>query len=211
MNVHIEHLFDAPGPHPNGMQATEEGLWIVDQETNQVALVSYAGKVLQTLETEVDRGSGITVYEEALWVASTYNRKILKLDKETGATLASFTSPDPSETGAHGVEWRGNMLWIANPPSAKIYQVDVENDFQVIHSIPAPGHRPHGIAWDGDDLWCVETARRAIFCLDPKDGTIKQIIDIPEPYPEPHGMTRWNGVFWYCDDKGPICQVRLES
>ena len=31
MAVRIEKVFDAPGPHPNGMQATPDGLWILDQ------------------------------------------------------------------------------------------------------------------------------------------------------------------------------------
>ena len=31
----IEKVFDSPGPQPNGMQATEDGLWILDQQTNE--------------------------------------------------------------------------------------------------------------------------------------------------------------------------------
>ena len=45
----IEKVFDAPGPQPNGMQATEDGLWILDQQTNEVHLVSYDGDVKKTL------------------------------------------------------------------------------------------------------------------------------------------------------------------
>ena len=56
----IERPFDSPGPQPNGMQATEEGLWIIDQQTDEVHLVSYQGTVKKTLETGSDRGSGIT-------------------------------------------------------------------------------------------------------------------------------------------------------
>ena len=46
----IEKTFlTSPGPQPNGMQATEEGLWILDQQTNEVHLVSYDGDVKKTL------------------------------------------------------------------------------------------------------------------------------------------------------------------
>ena len=89
----IEKMFDAPGPHPNGMQATPEGIWFLDQETNRVQLVSYEGKVLKTLDTASDRGSGVTEVGGALYLASTYNCKILKVDRETGATLAEFPTP----------------------------------------------------------------------------------------------------------------------
>lgn len=210
MALHIEKVFDAPGPQPNGMQATPEGIWFLDQRTNQVSLVSYDGAVLRTFDTASDRGSGVTDAGTALYLASTYSREILKVDRANGKTLAAFETPGASKTGAHGLEWRGGRLWMAVPPSATIYQVDVENGFRVVHSIPAPGNRPHGIAWEGDDLWCVETNHRAIYRLNPRDGSILQKVEIPEPHPEPHGMTFWDGCFWYCDaGSRAVCRVQL--
>ncbi|MBI2952071.1 hypothetical protein HYY27_08250, partial [bacterium] len=114
----IEKVFDAPGPHPNGLQATPDGMWILDQHSNQVHLVSYDGKVLKALDTASDRGSGVTEVGEALWLASTYSREILKVDRASGATLAAFPTPGASKTGAHGLEWRDGKLWMAVPPSA---------------------------------------------------------------------------------------------
>ncbi|NJN82177.1 MAG: hypothetical protein HC802_07800 [Caldilineaceae bacterium] len=142
MTIQVETVFQAPGPQPNGMQATAEGLWILDQITNQVHLVSYAGKVLRTLETASNKGSGITDDGDALWLTSTYSREILKIDRNTGETLASFPSPDPSATGAHGLEWHAGKLWVANPPSATIYQVDVSHGFEIVHRFPAPATAP---------------------------------------------------------------------
>ena len=197
-------------PQPNGMQATEKGLWILDQQTNEIHLVSYDGVVKKTLATGSDKGSGVADTGDVLWLASTYSCEILSTDPESGKTLASFETPGAGQTGAHGLEWRDNKLWMAVPPSATIYQVDVENDFTVIHTLPAPGDRPHGIAWVGDDLWCVETNHRAIFHLNPEDGSHLNKIEIPEPHPEPHGMTYWDGYFWYCDaHTTAVCRVAL--
>jgi glutamine cyclotransferase len=206
-------MFDAPGPQPNGLQATPDGLWILDQVTNQVSLVSYTGEVLRTFDTESDRGSGITQMGEALWLASTYNCKILKVDKASGQTLAEFDTPGAAKTGAHGLEVRDGKLWIATPPSATIYQVDIANGgFEVLRSIPAPGNRPHGLAWAGDDLWCVETNHRAIYRLNPHTGQQTGKIEIPAPYPEPHGMTLWAGYFWYCDaHTRAVCRLPLRN
>ena len=74
----IERVFDSPGPQPNGMQATEDGLWIIDQRSNEIHLVSYDGEVIKTLATGSDRGSGITHTGINLWLASTYSCEILK-------------------------------------------------------------------------------------------------------------------------------------
>ena len=207
--VDVTHEFDAPGPQPNGMQATADGIWFLDQKTNQAALVSFAGETIKTLDTASDRGSGITCAGSDLWLASTYDRKILRVDSETGETLGRFDTPGAVATGAHGLEVRDGCLWMAVPPSATIYQVEPDRGFEVAHSIPAPGDRPHGIAWEGPDLWCVETDHRALYRLNTQDGSILDKIEIPADDPEPHGMTTWDGVFWYCDaGSRAVCRVR---
>jgi hypothetical protein len=33
----VDLMFKTPGPNPNGLQATDEGLWIYDQGTNRFA------------------------------------------------------------------------------------------------------------------------------------------------------------------------------
>lgn len=195
----VETVFRTPGPHPNGMQATPEGIWILDQHTNLLQFVSYTGDLLHTLETASDRGSGVTFDGEALWLASTYDCKLLRVHPETGATLAAYETPGAAQTGAHGLEWRDGFLWIATPPAATVYQVDVANGFQIAQSFPAPGNRPHGIAWQGDDLWCVETNHRVFYRLDAQTGATLDKIALPDDAPEPHGMTIWGGSFWYCD------------
>ncbi|MCC6458594.1 MAG: hypothetical protein IT328_26835 [Caldilineaceae bacterium] len=205
----VETLYSTPGPHPNGLQATAQGLWCLDQETNRLQLMDYAdGKVLIDLATESDRGSGVTDDGDTLWIASTYNCKLLRVNRHTGATIAEYPSPDASKTGAHGLEWREGKLWVANPPSATIYQLDPAADCAVIHSFAAPGKRPHGLAWHGDELWCVETNDRAFYCYDPTSGAIRFKLQLPDDAPEPHGMSLWEDHFWYCDaDTHLVCRL----
>lgn len=205
----VETLYATPGPHPNGLQATPDGIWCLDQHTNHLQLVDYAtGKVLVDLETESDRGSGVTDDGDTLWIASTYNCKILHIDRHTGATIAEYATPGAAKTGAHGMEWRDNKLWIVTPPSATIYELDPANDCAVIRSFAAPGNRPHGLAWRGDELWCVETNHRSIYCYDYLAGTIRFRYQLPDDAPEPHGMTLWENHFWYCDAETQVmCRV----
>src|SRR5690242_14132334 len=66
----------------------------MDQGNNHVYLISYEdGKVLRDLQTEADRASGITFDGEALWLASTYNRLLIRADAKTGKTLAEYYTP----------------------------------------------------------------------------------------------------------------------
>jgi streptogramin lyase len=209
----IETLYATPGPHPNGLQATPQGLWCLDQHTNRLQLLDYeSGSVLVDLETASDRGSGVTDDGDTLWIASTYNCKLLRVDRHTGATIAEFATPGAAKTGAHGLEWRAGKLWVATPPSATIYQLDPADNCAVIHSFAAPGNRPHGLAWRGEELWCVETNHRAIYCYDATSGTIRLKYQLPDDAPEPHGMTLWENHFWYCDaDAAIICRLRVPS
>jgi streptogramin lyase len=209
----IETLYSTPGPHPNGLQATAQGLWCLDQETNRLQLMNYAnGKVLVDLATESDRGSGVTDDGDTLWIASTYNCKLLRVNRHTGATIAEYPSPDASKTGSHGLEWRDGKLWVANPPSATIYQLDPAADCAVIHSFAAPGKRPHGLAWHGDELWCVETNDRAFYCYDATSGAIRFKLQLPDDAPEPHGMSLWEDHFWYCDaDTHLVCRLPVPT
>lgn len=214
----VERIFRTPGPAPNGLQATSEGLWILDQETNKVSLVRWTdGHVIREFATETDRGSGITFDGSALWTASTYNRLLLRIDPQSGKTLKEFPSPGSglvkwgtrnehsTPTGAHGLEYLRDELWVAVPPSATIYVVNPGSG-AVLRSFPAPGVRPHGIGWDPDgSLWCAESNYRSFFKMSPKDGKILRQVMLPPTSPEvdgavvvPHGMTVWEKQIWFC-------------
>ncbi|MBM3787931.1 MAG: hypothetical protein FJW30_26585, partial [Acidobacteria bacterium] len=241
----VETLFKTPGPHPNGLQATKEGLWIIDQQNNKVYLVSYSdGKVLKELQTEADRASGITFDGEALWLASTYSRELIRTDINTGKALAKYFTPgagviykmagDPPQrrsalskpaadhapapakpaalppstaagTGAHGLEWRNNKLYVAVPPSRTLYRLDPKT-WTVEMKFPTTGNRPHGVGWEGKYLWCADSNYYGFFKHDPDTGAvIEKIMLRPDVDPQPHGATIWNGEMWYCDDVGVVC------
>ena len=78
MTHKIEKLFRAPYAVPNGLQVTAEGLWIVDQITDRVALVeigdriqSYGvSKFIRDIPSESSNTSGLGWDGEALWLAA---------------------------------------------------------------------------------------------------------------------------------------------
>lgn len=236
--VRVETAFKSPGPKPNGMQATPEGLWLLDQGDNRAYLVDTRGKLLRALDTDSKAGSGITFDGEALWLASTYSREIIRADAKTGKTIARFPTPGagpvkwtvgrrsplaPPEppragarasdasrqaTGAHGLEWRDGKLWISVPPAQRIYRVDPAT-FRVEHSFATAGDRPHGLGWEGKWLWCVDSNKNAFFRHDPESGEINNVIQLADSDPLPHGMTIEGRTMWYCDDVGVVCKLAL--
>src|SRR5260370_41325267 len=91
----VETVFNSPGPAPNGLQATREGLWIIDQGAgNKAYLVTYeGGKVLRSFETETEKASGITFDGDALWIGSTYSREIVRCSAVTGKANGRYFTP----------------------------------------------------------------------------------------------------------------------
>ena len=126
----------------------------------------------------------------------------------------------PGGGGVHGLTWAENSLWITTLKLETLTRVDV--NFNILHSIPVTLGRAHGLAWDNGAIWSVFSDDIVIQKLDAKDGGILEAVQLADTDPEPHGMTRYLGSFYYCnagvgprDAKnkdiypGYICQIHL--
>ena len=195
----VETVFKSPGPKPNGLQATKEGLWIIDQGDNKAYLVSYQdGKVLRGFLTEADRASGITFDGEAIWIGSTYNREIIRCDASTGKTLARYftpgagviyqttwdapgrSSPLAKESQGGGQGGRGRGSEDTNPGSPR-----------------GAGTGAHGQEWRDGKLWMAVPPSRMIYRMDPKKWVVEQ--QFPTAGNRPHGIG-WEGKYLWCTD-----------
>ncbi len=237
----VEIAFDTPGPKPNGLQATDEGLWILDQGDNRAYLVDYSsGRLLRQIDTETKAGSGITFDGTALWTASTYSREIIRIDPADGRTLAKHDSP-----GSGVVAWTQSRRSPLAPPPPRTAQAAVPpasrnatgahgmewrdgrlwvavppaqmiyridpDGFRIEKKFATAGDRPHGLGWDGRWLWCAESNDNAFYRFDPESGDFDAKIQLADTDPLPHGMTIRDGWMWYCDDVGVVCKLRLAS
>ena len=207
----VEKRFKSPGPQPNGLQAGPDGLWCIDQVDNKLYRQDYeTGQILFEAQTDTVHSSGITLGGGFVWVASTYESKIAKLDPATGQTVAKYDSPgagvvawregtaDARQTGDHGLEWREGKLFVASPPSQMIHVMDPES-WEELYRFRAPGLRVHGLAWSNNGrLWVADTSAGTVSLLDPEQGRIFEVIRVEAPA-EVHGLTIHDGVLWYCD------------
>ena len=202
----VEIVFKSPGPQPNGLQATKDGLWIIDQGVgNKAYLVSYAdGKVLRGFETETDKSSGITFDGEALWIGSTYSREIVRTDAMTGKAIERHFTP-----GA-GVIYK----MVGDPPArssplAKTRQrpqgakkgsgPQVVGGFQQgqVMGGAAPGTGAHGQEWRDGKLWFAVPPSREIYRIDPKSWVVETKFSTAGN--RPHGIG-WEGKYLWAAD-----------
>ena len=123
--MRLEALSSTPGAMPNGLQWTDEGLFVIDQLTDDVHVLDEAGRVLREMTTLTENGSGITVGGGYLWTGSngatrarpyretdTHEPWILKLDIDTGELVERYPTPDGG--GVHGIEWDDGLLWVTS-------------------------------------------------------------------------------------------------
>jgi sugar lactone lactonase YvrE len=96
----VEIAYKSPHTTPNGLQATPEGLWIVDDRTtdglNYVSLVNFAdGKVIREFQVAgLSAPSGMTVDTNGtLWINSTHSGLIFNCSSQDGKVLAKYASP----------------------------------------------------------------------------------------------------------------------
>lgn len=201
-----EIAFKSPGPQPNGLQATRDGLWIIDQSAgSKVHLVSYDdGKVLREFETDTVRPSGLTFDGEALWIGSTFSYENVRCDATTGAVLERRPTPGCTVYRMTGdPAFRRSPLAggpLAQPRPAPAQPAQPAAARQPARLTQAPHNAfqgAHGQEWRDGKLWSTSTASRSIYCIDPKTWTVEKRFDTPGD--RPHGLA-WEGRYlWHGD------------
>ena len=83
---------ETPCEMPNGLQWTDEGLFVMDQLTDNVYVVDETGKLLRTINTPTANGSGITVGGGYLWTASN-GESASRPRRSTDTGLGSISKP----------------------------------------------------------------------------------------------------------------------
>ena len=187
----VERVFDSPGPTPNGLQATPDGLWILDQGENRAYLVRFEdGKVLRALETESAHGSGITFDGKSIWIASTYSREIIRADPQSGKTLQRYYTPGAGVIYRMPSDAPGRRSPLAPHPPPASGQSQPSSE-------PRPGTGAHGLEWRHGQLWAAVPPSRTIYRIDPERWIVEH--KFPSVGSRPHGIG-WEGKWPWCTD-----------
>src|SRR5205085_11998973 len=93
--VKVAKLFRSPDLHPNGLEATPEGLWVGEQTTDRAWLLDWTtGKPLQKVETESSNTSGIAFGGGFLWMAAN-GKAVGRPPKPSDASHGEIVKVDP--------------------------------------------------------------------------------------------------------------------
>ena len=83
----VEDLWQTPGPRPNGLQASPDGLWVIDAENSHLYKLDHdTGQIITEVPTDTYKPSGLTVAGDEVWVASTHNSRLYRLNID-GSTI----------------------------------------------------------------------------------------------------------------------------
>jgi streptogramin lyase len=202
----VDVLYATPHEHPNGLDATDEGLWIIDQQfENFVSIVEPAtGRVIREFRADehVQSASSIHVDDDnVMWIASTYNRLIIAGDPTTGRTLRKYTTPGAGRIydKAGDAPGRRSPLQRAHPPrqvpSAPAASRTGPRWGEVL--LPEPdgpaGTGAHSILTKGNLLYVAVPPARSIFVIDKTTWVVQD--EWRTPGNRPHGGC------WADDDK----------
>jgi streptogramin lyase len=207
----VTKLFKSPDGHPNGLEATPQGLWVGEQVTDRAYLLDWkTGEVLKKVETESSNTSGLAYGGGYLWMGANggpigrmarpnepHFGRIVKVDPEIGRTIGVYAVPDGG--GVHGVLWAEDSLWITCFKWNVIAQLEPDT-FEVKHKFPLHLTRPHGLAWDPPGIWVGYSNDNIFLKQDIKTGKVLEVITLEkEKDPDPHGMDMYQGKMYYCD------------
>jgi streptogramin lyase len=204
----VEIAFKSPGPQPNGLQATNDGLWIIDQGPgNKAYLVSYKdGSVIRGFETETESSSGITHDGEALWIGSTYSREIVRCDAKTGKALERHFTPGAGiiykmlgDAPARSTPVPENMRLPRPSTQSSAQRATRVGGFQMGESqgARALGTGAHGQEWRDGKLWFAVPPSREVYRIDPKSWVVES--KFPTAGNRPHGIG-WEGKYLWVTD-----------
>jgi sugar lactone lactonase YvrE len=201
-NKKVNIAYQAPHSAPNGLQATREGMWVLDEargNVHAVSLVNWAdGKLIREFQiTGMNGPSGLTIDNtDTMWIDSADNSMIFKIDYHKGELLAKYWAPgagrsfrmkgDPQRPGS-------NTAAGAAPKRPALAAGQLPMDA----TTGAGGLGGQGMEHRDGLLYISTLAARRVFVLDPKTWEVQAMWDTPGN--RSHGCG-WEGdTLWVAD------------
>jgi len=149
--------------------------------------------VLRSFLTEADRASGITHDGQALWLAPTYNRELIRTDGKTGKAISKHFTP------GSGVIYKmtGDPAGRSSPLAHTVAHAPTPPALKPSTPLNTVGTGTHGLEWRDGKLWVAVPPSRTAYRIDPNSWTVEKKFGTTAN--RPHGIG-WEGKYlWIID------------
>jgi DNA-binding SARP family transcriptional activator/ABC-type branched-subunit amino acid transport system substrate-binding protein/streptogramin lyase len=135
---------------------------------------------LRTIDLGAERSSdGIAVGEGAVWVTSSADDMLLRLDPRTGrivAEIAIGTARGERVAGPYGVAVGYGSVWVADALANAVSRVDPHRN--VVTATVGVGRRPTRVAAGEGAIWVLNAGDGTVSRLDPETGAVRATIPV---------------------------------
>lgn len=135
-----------------------------------------------------------------IWIADGVNRALIKLDRQTGQTLAEVKLPQvPSN-----LLYANGFLWTTNQSAGTVTQVGP--DGSIVGDYAVDGG-PVALAYDGTQIWVGAQDGRALVQLDPEGGNALGVIPL-DGQPDVNSLVFDGQYLWVAlKDKNEVVKI----
>src|SRR5512140_2210314 len=158
--------------HVAGLSHDGTHVWFAANKLH--ALDPVSGTLVRSLDVPCDAGTAF----DGRHLFQIAKGRILKLDPQTGAVLASI--PAPGNGRDSGLAWADGALWVGQHLDRKIYQIDPETG-AILRTIES-NRFVTGVTWVDGELWhgTWEGDESDLRRVDPGTGKVLARLAMPE-------------------------------
>ena len=182
------------GNDPEGVAATEDAVWVTNQDTGTVSRVDPATNQVVATIRGVNAPYAVAATGDAVWVidfSDDNGAAVIRIDPATNQVVASLNQP-----GAF--PWRvaatDDAVWVTNQDDGTVSRIDPATN-QVVATI-AVGTNPLGVATTGDAVWVGDGDAGTVSRIDPATNQVVATIAVGN---DPGAVAATDDAVWATD------------
>ncbi len=180
------------GNYPTGLAADATSVWVTTSDGVIRRVDARTGQVTLSVRTPGDEPGGVAIADGSVWVASTSNSRVLRLDPSSGRILAKVAVGPPPASGTRSILATKGGLWVANGDES-LSRIDTSTDREVLRA-PVPGCCGRSMVVDPTGrLWVTKSEGGMVIGVDAASGRVLDIVPVD---PNPAGLAVYAGALW---------------
>jgi len=178
------------GESPGPISANEEGLWILNLNTQTLARVDPRSRELLSTQGIGGIPENMAAAGQQVWIIDSCNSNanpgLFRYEHGSPLNIEEISLPPASATGqttqrvACGLTASGNSAWVGLTAPTSIVQAVIEPSLDIAKTaapIGLPG-QPTAIALGERTVWVCDYAKDAVYRVDPENGKVEATVRV---------------------------------